>query len=318
MVVRKISTFPIEAVDSLSERPGRCHNEVSTTSRIGIAITTKDRWDDLAMTLERLEAYGLAGNETIVMDDGSELPAPQSLMTRFCWVRFERSPFSLGYVGQRNRLATMLSAPLYLSLDDDSFPIHGELIKAGEWLEEHPDAIGLAFPILETGNDAEILTLLSVPPYPVRLFVGCAHLLKRELFLKLGGYWEFLHYYCEEPEFTIRAWKQSYCVYHYPPVIIKHNKSAVQRNVAKSIRYWTRNEFLLKALHYPLPFFILNVITLLPHFFRTSPNHRRHLRASFVGFSEALLKLPFVWKHRSPLSLEQFLIFRKRTRPPVK
>lgn len=314
----KVSAFPIEAVDSPSERPGRCHNAVSTAGRIGIAITTKDRWADLAMTLDRLEAYGLAGTETIVMDDGSELPAPQSLMTRFSWVRFERSPFSLGYVVQRNRLATMLSTPLYLSLDDDSFPIHGELVKAGEWLEERPDAVGLAFPILETGNEAEILALLSVPPYPVRLFVGCAHLLKRELFLKLGGYWEFLHYYCEEPEFTIRAWKQSYCIYHYPSVTIKHNKSAVQRNVAKSIRYWTRNELWLKALHYPLPFFIINVITLLPHFLRTSPNHRRHLGVTLVGFSEALFKLPFVWKHRSPLSLEQFLIMRKRPLPLVR
>ena len=38
---------------------------------LGIGITTKDRWDDLAVTLSELKMKGYEDSETIVIDDGS-------------------------------------------------------------------------------------------------------------------------------------------------------------------------------------------------------------------------------------------------------
>ena len=109
MVAADYSSYPLPGVDSrLIARPLQAG--VNTTGKIGIAITTKDRWDDLAMVLERLEAYGVFGTETIVMDDGSELPCTTEF-DDLSLLRFERSAFSMGYIVQRNRLATLLSTP---------------------------------------------------------------------------------------------------------------------------------------------------------------------------------------------------------------
>ena len=90
---------------------------------IAIGITTKDRWDDLSVTLDSLRQNGLHRLETIVIDDGSTTPMPYTFRDRFDWVKFERSESSQGYIVQRNRLAQLLTAEVYLSLDDDSYPV---------------------------------------------------------------------------------------------------------------------------------------------------------------------------------------------------
>ena len=39
--------------------------------QVGIGITTRDRWDDLAVTLSELSRNGYSDAETLVIDDGS-------------------------------------------------------------------------------------------------------------------------------------------------------------------------------------------------------------------------------------------------------
>ena len=126
---------------------------------IGIGITTKDRWDYLAVTLEELRHHELCGLETIVIDDGSSEPMPTVFRQRFPWVKFERSENSQGYIVQRNRLAHMLTSELYLSLDDDSYPrTNAHLAHAAAWLIGQQDAVALAFSIQTPSEEAEHLT----------------------------------------------------------------------------------------------------------------------------------------------------------------
>ena len=49
---------------------------VGPSGVLGIGITTRDRWEDLALTLSILSANGYGGSETIVIDDGSRQPVP--------------------------------------------------------------------------------------------------------------------------------------------------------------------------------------------------------------------------------------------------
>ena len=72
------------------------HLKRASTKQLGIGITTKDRWDDLAITLSELKKNGYEDVETIVIDDGSKQPVPQALRVAFPKVRFERVDHSLG------------------------------------------------------------------------------------------------------------------------------------------------------------------------------------------------------------------------------
>ena len=283
----------------------------SGSREVGIGITTKDRWPDLEVTLTALSDKGFSALETIVIDDGSSRPAPATLLKRFPWIRFERSDRSCGLVEQRNRLARMLKSAYYLSLDDDSFPAAGDLGRAVEFLEGKSDALGLAFSIALP--DEELPRSIQIPA-PVRYYIGCGHLLKRELFLDLGGYAQNW-IYGEEPEFCLRALHKGYRVYLYPGVVIRHNRTPVARNLKKTARYYIRNEALVGLLYFPFPHSVLRFCNTLPAILR-NPEWNAQWGALIWGWLEALWCL-VRWRHlRHPLSHEQFWGWKKLPLPP--
>lgn len=279
---------------------------------VGIGITTRDRWDDLAVTLSELRMKGYEDVETIVIDDGSKQPLPQALRTAFTKVRFERVDYSLGYVVQRNRLAQMLNSTYYFSLDDDSFPVAGDINEAVIWLENHPSVAALAFHIVR-GDETIPCAEMQGEPFPVQYFIGCAHLLRRKRFLELGGYLERLHHFAEESQFCLHALLQGFSTYAYPAVVIRHNRTQVARNSAKATRYYIRNQAIIGLLFFPFPFSILRVLNCL--LLLRNPHWNLHRGMLLLGWLEALV-CAINWRAlRRPLSLAQFRAWKKLPLP---
>ncbi|HEY5704446.1 MAG TPA: glycosyltransferase [Terrimicrobiaceae bacterium] len=272
---------------------------------IGIGITTKDRWDCLAVTLEKLRQHNLSGLETIVIDDGSNEPMPTVFRERFPWVMFERSENSRGYIAQRNRLAHLLTSQLYLSLDDDSYPkTNARLADAAAWLIGQQDAVALAFSIQSPSEEAEGLTRAAAP-YPVRFYIGCAHMLKRELFCHLGGYTESLLHYGEEVDFALKAWKRGFHVYKYPSVVVFHDRSPIGRNAANANRLLTRNEIWISFWRSPYPILFVQLLIRVPKMLRYR-THRLQWKAVLQGYFHALFGAFRVAKYRDALSVERY------------
>ena len=287
--------------------------DASGFGQIGIGITTRDRWQDLASTLKELEVWGQSGLETVVLDDGSSQSVPRSLVEDFPWVRFERCERSLGLIVRRNQLARILKSTYYLSLDDDSFPVTGDIFAAARFLGGQADALGLALPIVLRDEPFGRWSL-DAPPSAVRYYIGCGHLLKRELFLRLGGYDENLHW-GEEPEFCLRALHKGYRVYLYPGVVIRHNRSPVARNLRKTARYYIRNEALVGLQYFPFPYSVLRFFNTLPAILR-NPEWNAQWASLIRGWVEALW-CSVRWRHlRHPLPLEQFRAWKKLPLPP--
>jgi GT2 family glycosyltransferase len=280
--------------------------------QVGIGITTRDRWDDLAVTLSELKTAGYEEVETIVIDDGSRQPVPPTLRAAFPRVRFERVNKSLGYVVQRNRLAQMLSSTYYLSLDDDSFPVAGDISAAVTWLEKHPSIAALALHIVNRDDGIPGPEMLG-EPFPVRYFIGCAHLVRRRRFLELGGYQERLHYFGEEIDFCLKALRQGCTTYAYPAVVIRHNRTLVARNSAKAARYYIRNEVIVGLLYFPFPFSLLRAVGCLRIF--RNPRWNVHAGSLLLGWLEAFVRA-ISWRHlRRPLSMAQFRAWKKLPLP---
>jgi GT2 family glycosyltransferase len=274
---------------------------------IAIGITTKDRWDDLSVTLDSLRQNGLHRFETIVIDDGSTKPMPYTFRDRFNWVRFERFESSQGYIVQRNRLAQLLTAELYLSLDDDSYPVpSAHLDQAAAWLMEKQDAAALTFAICATFDEMTSCQPDGCRPYPVRHYIGCAHMVKRRLFLHLRGYTEALGHYCEETDFALKAWKQGFKVYKYPSVVVIHRRSVIGRNAANANRLLTRNLIWVSAWRSPLVFLMIELLFRVVRMFRLK-THRLHWKAVLRGYFEALAGLPKVAQLRDPVPLRRYL-----------
>ena len=274
-----------------------------TLRRLGIGITTRDRWDDIAITLSELRKGGYEDVETIVIDDGSRQSLPGTLRSEFPKVCFERVGRALGLVVQRNRLAKMLSTTYYLSLDDDSYPVAGDISKAITWLENHSSVAALALHVVEKDEAVPSLDSLG-DPFPVKYYTGCAHLLRREQFLELGGYLDDLHYFCEEVDFCLKALRQGFDTFAYPGVVVRHNRTPVARNSRKSARYYMRNQVILGLLYFPFPFSILRIGGCLR--ILTDPKTNSHPVRLLLGWLEALACGISWLKFRQPLSLAQF------------
>jgi GT2 family glycosyltransferase len=225
---------------------------IPASRQIGIGITTRDRWEDLASTLRQLQDEGLDAMETLVIDDGSRFALPSRFASEFPWVKFMRYETSLGIPARRNQLAQLISAPLLLSLDDDSFPVAGNLDVAATWLLEQSNACALAFTVIFPGEP--VPASADVKPYPVASFYGCGHLLKRELFLTLGGYDERLGAYgAEEPEFCLKAFEQGYETQAFPAVVIRHEFTPRGRDFGFQTRQTYRNKVLVGLWYLPFP-----------------------------------------------------------------
>ena len=279
---------------------------------VGIGITTKDRWADLEVTLSELRSKGYENAETIVVDDGSQQPLPPALKATFPKVRFERTERSLGLVVQRNRLAEMLGSTYYLSLDDDSFPVAGNIGEAVVWLENHPTVVALALHIVNANESIPRPETLG-DPFPVKYYIGCGHLLRRKRFLDLGGYLERLYYFAEENDFCLKALREGSSTYAYPGVVIRHKRTLIARNSARAARYYIRNEAIVGLLHFPFPFFIFRAINCLQ--LLRNPAWNLHPGSLLFGWIEAFVCGISWWSLRRPLSMAQFRAWKKLPLP---
>lgn len=223
--------------------------DISSLVQIGIA--TKNRWDDLKVTLEKLRDFGLGHLRIFIFDDCSDAPCPFDVQALCAGAELTRFDVSHGYITRRNEIARAMDAKYYLSLDDDSFPFAGSLEAAAAYAETLTDNFCLGFPIYTPLMDKNFSEALSGNPHQVRSFVGCSHLLDRQRFLDLGGYREELVHQGEEIEIAVRAFQQGLICRRFPGFQIMHMATNVGRSFYRMDFYGGRNTLLWNDWYVP-------------------------------------------------------------------
>jgi GT2 family glycosyltransferase len=211
---------------------------------VSIGITTKNRWQDLALTLEKVQLAGWSDLRIVIFDDGSDQPCPFPVADFGLQVEMQRFSDSQGLIARRNQLARMMQTKYYLSLDDDSFPVTGALQAAVDFIEAQEDCFCLSFPVYNPVLAEHQSRSIESAPYQVRFFIGCGHLLRRTSFLELGGYCEDLIHQGEEMDIAARAFQQQLYCYHFPTLQIHHTASNAGRNWQRMDFYGARNNVL--------------------------------------------------------------------------
>jgi GT2 family glycosyltransferase len=220
---------------------------------VTIMITTRNRPDDLAFTLEKLISLELAYLPLIIVDDASDvLIVSDQLANKFPRIKIVRNDVQRGLISNRNEMASLSATPYVLSLDDDScFRNAPDLQGAVEYLARHPRVAALQFNNVDINFGEEAVT--GSEPYRVQTYTGCGHLLKRSVFLEMGGYRADFVHMGEEVEFCRKAWKAGLEVHMYPKIIVDHRRTPVARFPAKNLYYLTRNLLIISYLHLPWP-----------------------------------------------------------------
>jgi glycosyltransferase involved in cell wall biosynthesis len=223
--------------------------------RATIVVTTKDRRGDLQRLLPTLLAQS-AECEVLVVDDGSTDGTADMVRAEFPEVRLERSEQSLGYIVQRTRAAELASAPVIVSVDDDAVLPSTRTVEQTLADFDHPRIGAVAIPFDDVRPDGEFER--QRPPdregrWVTAAYVGTAHAVRRDVFLRVGGYWASLLHQVEELDFGLRMLGEGYVIRIGRADPLRHLESP-KRDRARLVTQTVRNEVLHGWRNVPMPY----------------------------------------------------------------
>jgi GT2 family glycosyltransferase len=271
-------------------------------------ISTRNRKDSLRNALASAMKQSIA-LEIIVLDDGSNDGTAEMVRGEFPSVRLERFEQSAGYVARRNHGASLASAPILFSIDDDAaLPFPGTVATTlGEF--DDPRVGAVAVPFVNVHQSPQVtLTAPAGGVFVTFTFTGTAYAVRRELFLEVGGFRACLLHQGEEMDFCIRLLEAGRVVRIGRADPIHHFESP-RRDTGRMDYFGRRNDILFAWNNVPLP-------ALIPHLCMTTFNGLRlglkvgrfgaMLRGVLGGYSALLGGCA----HRKPVSWNTYLLAR--------
>ena len=296
------------------------------TERISVGIATRNRRRSLIRCLVSLALIEDLIDEVLVVDDTSDEPLgevaaelPPAIADR---VRVILQPDRQGPIVARNTTVRIARNECVMLMDDDAYVIDAAAIRRGvEVFSRHADVGAVAFAQAEADGSAWPAAMQPsqesracyVPAY-----IGFAHLLRRSVFLRLGGYLEHLHFYGEEKDYCLRLLDAGSAVVYVPDARVAHVADRSGRSASRYLRYVIRNDCLSALYNEPLPLPLASVPLRLMRY----ASMRRHGRVADPGgliwiVRELATAFPEVYRNRRPVAWRTFMRWRRlRMSPP--
>jgi len=298
-------------------------------TRLTIGITTRNRPGALERCLRSLARLQLLAPSVIVFDDGSEQSVEalvRSAADGILDVRVIRDDSSSGYIAGRNRLVREADAALVLLLDDDAVILDAAPIeRAMQLLADDNRVAAIAFAQGEADGrrwPERMQPAAAREPVYVPAFIGFAHLLRRDTFLRLGGYRESLVFYGEEKDFCVRALDAGHRIVYLPDAIVGHVPDPDGRSATRYVRFVIRNDCLYSLYNEPWPLAAVSLPVRLWRYRRMRGGNRD--AGGFRWIAGELARLfPEVRRERRPVSWATIREWRRLARmtisylPPV-
>lgn len=204
-------------------------------SDVDIIIPTRNRIEDLRITIKKMLAIGFDEEQFYVIDDQSADSTPDIIRSEFPDITLEVNQSPRGQLRNRNTLCRMTSRKYVLSLDDDSHIRSAEdVLEAIEILEKTPSAGIFAFRAFEQMHEPPSKEELEADVVFTRTFIACGCLIKRSVLNDIEEYTrEALGYYCEEIDCSIRAFVKGYRVISKRNIVVHHRVNRNYKNMPK-------------------------------------------------------------------------------------
>ena len=249
---------------------------MTAAPRITVGIASRDRAESLVRCINSLAMIGDVVAEVIVADDGSTLPLEPLVRGRIGGARhtvtFIRHPLSRGLAASRNELVERATTPLVLLLDDDTALLSPAAVAdAIRTIANDPQIFAMAF--AQANADGEGWPSGAQPAavdYPclVPTYIGFAHLVRRAVFLALGGYRAQLLINGEEGELCLRALDAGWSVVFLPEARIAHLIDPAGRDLRRYLHLIVRNGCLMSIYNDPFPLMCVRTTMRLLSYFR--------------------------------------------------
>lgn len=285
-----------------------------------VMITTRNRCADLQRTGERLLKLNPQPFEILVCADGCTDGTVAMLHHNFPSFTIFENALSQGSVPSRDRLLRLAKGDIVVSLDDDSYPVADDFFARLEPIvQAHPEVAVITFPELRDGDMfASASKNPSAPGYYASAYPNCAAAMRREFYLRCGGYPTFFFHAYEETDYALQCYEHGFAVWFEPSLLVRHHLSAKNRSSYHTHHLNARNELWSVWLRCPWP--QLPVVSL----FRV---WRQFRYACTQGFGWALREplwwfaalggLLKCWQRRKPIRWPVYYAWMRLARIPI-
>jgi len=289
--------------------------------QISIVMPTRNRVEELLVTIEKMTALGFKQSSFYVSDDCSVDKTFEMVRQKFPEINIFRNEKPLGQLNSRNFLFSIVKTPYILSLDDDShIRSLDDLSEAIQVLENSADIGIFGFKAYEQIKEPPDKMELPKERNDARTFIACGCLIKKSLIDRIGIYTNpVFGFYCEEIDCSVRAYKAGFRTVTQKNLVVHHRvdrnfrsmpkKSDIGKGIYGSIwrsKTGFSDNLIVTHLYYPpgidLLFLCLYTLKRFYHF--------ALLKGDFAGFFGGIIRyirhIPYIFKHKSSLSYRQF------------
>ncbi len=286
---------------------------------VDIIISTRNRASELLKTLSLLLSYGILESNIYIVDDASTDNTFDLVKNKYPGVFITHNVAPLGYIYNRNYLMSFTDKPYVLSLDDDSCFINPNHVTEAVYILQSVPHYGIFN--FNVFNQLQLPEIQAVDAKlrEIKNFIGCGHIIKREVLNKVGFYREQLYFYCEEIDFSIKAFKAGYSTVTRDDLIIHHRVDFKVRQTQKKSKndegiygHAWRNKMLssnylsILSIYLPLIFLPSIAVYYIPRLYYELVIKKKDWSGFWSGIKRYLKNSRYIAENRNPLTYNKF------------
>ena len=274
-----------------------------------LVITTRNRVDDLRKALTSAFAQ-TARPEVVVVDDASTDGSAEMVAREFPDARLIRHAEPAGYIVGRNEAARLVSGDVIVSIDDDADFSSPTTIELTLSEFSSPRVGAIAIPHIDTLS----ASVVNAPApdtaiWCIAQYVGTAHAVRRDVFLKMNGYRADMIHQGEEGDFCLRMLAAGYVTRLGRAPFIHHHESP-RRSWWRMEYFGRRNDVRQVWHHVPSPSVAARLLLTTAGGIRQAIRTRRP-RAHLQGLAAGWLSVVRGTARREPVSPATYQLFRR-------
>lgn len=192
--------------------------------KFSLIITTKNRLNDLVITLNKLASILLNEDvECLIYDDGSIDGTYDYLKKNYPNILLFKNNTTKGLIYCRNVLMNNSKGEYVISLDDDlNFLSENPLLEIENYFKSNHQCGVITFRIFWSKIEPNVFNT-NLKPHKVRNFAGGAHVWRKSSWTSIPNYPSWFKFYGEEDFASYNLFKKKIEI-HFLPSILTHHR----------------------------------------------------------------------------------------------